>query len=617
MDSCVFFAAAIRTAPILIRPSQDIDFDDNNDDDGSITVTNSVANLADMIPRPAPVPAEDLSAKLESLTTTLVEEVNPLPESFVEEPSHDETTADLLSNDEISTDLEIADQDIVVEEIYVDVSPLSVPRSNMTHMMSNPTRVDVKIVTCSGLESIMEEDIAVEDPSRDDLDPIEPWTPDYKIPSINIIPPSQADPEDSARQLDLENGQEESEGTGGSYRDRYEGPQRDGDCDGYPNNYVAEVVPVSPQSPVRDDGTYRSPITKSGLIWSDTKDGDLGPLPFQPELEKPTKLVVDEEPSIEVAPEPIEEQQPTPAAPTQEVIESVPSPDHSPIPQSPHLSASSSIRTQALANTEDRCEGSSGNNRTCGPHSLEQLRFHCCSISKPGGHPKSWGDWEMKKHCIPNKSNLQVYQYVRPTDKDGENPTPRIAIDNLDATWFQKVNGVPSYRYVTEALEFFTTKRSRCWSGRVINGIEHTTVGYATVDFDTLDEAIRMFKELQGRRLRGHTWHWRLEFVDPQDETHGGRKVIRTGLVPDSVKQALAAELEASTRRPERPKRLDDVGTKPVVATRAPVRARRPQLCAPGRSLFAGAITTAVQDRRGKERPTQSSARAPRRPYGS
>lgn len=220
----------------------------------------------------------------------------------------------------------------------------------------------------------------------------------------------------------------------------------------------------------------------------------------------------------------------------------------------------------------------------------------------------------MKKDCAPNKSNLQESQFIFPTDEDGESPTVRIAIDNFDATWFQKVNGVPSYKYLTQALESFAVKHSRCWSGRMIDGIEYTHVGYAIVDFDSIGEAVRMFKELQGRRLRGHTWHWRLEFVDPEDDTHGGRKAAHTELVPDSVKKALAAELEASTRRQDGSGPANDVGT--VVATRPPVRPR-PQLSISGRSLFAGAMATVVQDRHTGEQSARSSARALRRPYES
>ena len=105
----------------------------------------------------------------------------------------------------------------------------------------------------------------------------------------------------------------------------------------------------------------------------------------------------------------------------------------------------------------------------------------------------------MGKACTPKKSSSQKPQFIY--------PTTRIAIDNFDATWFQKVKGAFSYKYLTEALESFAARHSECWRGRMISGIEYAAVGYATVDFDSVDEAVRVFKELQGRRLRGHTWH--------------------------------------------------------------------------------------------------------------
>lgn len=213
--------------------------------------------------------------------------------------------------------------------------------------------------------------------------------------------------------------------------------------------------------------------------------------------------------------------------------------------------------------------------------------------------------------CTPTRTHLRLQQFVRPTDRDGESPTTRIAIDNLDADWFRMAKGVLSYSYLTDAMKFFSTKSFQCWRARTIDGVEYPSIGYATVDFDSLDEAIRMFGALQGRRLRGPMWHWRLEFVDPNDETHGGRKVTRTKLVPDSVKQALAAEMEASTSR-GRDLVSEGAGAETVATMRPPVRVR-PQLSIAGRSLFAGAVANVVQDRRTEEQPAQPSTRAPNR----
>lgn len=335
------------------------------------------------------------------------------------------------------------------------------------------------------------------------------------------------------------------------------------------------------------------------------------------------KLFPVEEPVAEAVQELIEEPQPAPEAPAQKIVEPapavpVPSPNPSPcLKNPPHASRSYPIRTQESSNNEDRGEGSSQNGRTVESPRLQY--YHCCKLYRSDGRPDSWENWKFEKPeaCIPTKTHLQMWQFVRPTDKDGQNPTTRIAIDNLDADWFRVVEGTPSYNYLTEAMKYFSTKYFRCWRGRTIDGVEYSSIGYATVDFDSVDEAIRMFDELQGKRLRGHTWHWRLEFVDPKDDTHGGRKVIRTDLVPDSVKQALAAELEASTRRHGRSCSSGDTKTDTSVATRPPARVR-PQLSIGSRSLFSGAMANVVQDRHTEEQPVQPTTRVPhRRPYRS
>lgn len=314
------------------------------------------------------------------------------------------------------------------------------------------------------------------------------------------------------------------------------------------------------------------------------------------------------------------EEQSVPEVPAQEVVKPAPtapvrSPSPSPSPQNhPHVSRPHPIRALASVDNENRGEVSSRSDRAL---ETRPQYFHCCKLSRSDGRPKSWENWKIEKPaaCIPVKTHLQEWQFVRPKDEDGENPTTRIAIDNLDAHWFRVVGGVPSYNYLTEAMRFFTTKYFRCWRGRTIDGVEYPAIGYATVDFGSLDAATRMFDELQGRRLRGHTWHWRLEFVDPNDDTHGGRRVIRTELVSDSVKQALAAELEASTRRLGKSGRSDDAITDTSAIARPPARVR-PQLNVGGRSLFAGAMSNVVQDHHTEERPAQSRPRVlPRRPY--
>ena len=319
---------------------------------------------------------------------------------------------------------------------------------------------------------------------------------------------------------------------------------------------------------------------------------------------------------MEAAQQPVEG--PASEANVQEVAGLAPAepvPPTSPSPQSPpRATKSPHVRTKSSFDNGNHGEGSKRSAKTIGIPRLQY--FHCCKLYRSDGRPKSWKNWKLEKPaaCIPMKTNLQEWQFVPPTDKDGENPTIRIAIDNLDADWFRTVEGVLSYNYLTEAMGFFSTKSYRCWRGRTIGGVEYSSIGYATVDFDSIDEAVRMFVELQGRRLRGHTWHWRLEFVDPNDESHGGRKIIRTELVSESMKQALAAELEASTRKRGR---SNDTSTDTAGVRRPPTRVR-PQLSISGQSLFTGVMSNVVRDRQTEEKPARPTARSPhRRPHRS
>lgn len=619
---------------------------DDDDDDGSITITNSTVNLADPTTRSAPPPAEELVAKLERVTATLIKEAESLLEPFAEEvsviaPHSDDSAADLPSHDE---------------------------PSEATGVTVDPDYFDEMAVNGTGLKTGEVQD-EVDSPSQDELGrDVRSWIPDYVIPSITITPPSEVDPEESALQLDSEYEQESEGLIDPDFWDEYESASEHneselGSADYHSERPVTGVVVELPSSPVggRDD-PYHSPITTSGELWSDNEENDPGPLPHFggvthmevfDDLDSPTLEAcevanitecleaIDAVKETETQDSPIEDERPdtiaatskdpTAVGTTQQLVqeprlaleapvrevaeptrtELAPSTSVSFRPQSPSRTPRKHrTHSQASSDNQTRGEGSGQGRRSF--ESRPQY-FHCCKLSRSDGRPKSWENWKLENpaDCIPKQTSLQEWQFVCPTDNDSENPTTRIAIDNLDADRFRTLDGVLSYNYLTEAMGFFLTTSYRCWRGRTIEGIEYSSVGYATVDFESVGEAVRMFDELQGRRLRGHTWHWRLEFLDPRDESHGGRKIVRTELVPDSVKQALAAELEASTRRCGRPSHSDD-----TTRARFPTGAR-PQPSLGGRSLFAGAVSTVVQDRRAGEQPTKSAKRISRRPYRS
>ena len=261
------------------------------------------------MPCPVPVPAEELVARLKSVTDTSVDKVKAAPEPPVEEPSvtaspsddmlvdapsHDGPAMDLLSGDEPIADLGTVIQESAAEEIPVDVCPPSEPSPDTTDAIVGLAYVDEKTAD-TGLETVVEEDEAlVEDlPSQDDSEQdAEPWIPDYKVPTIIITPPSEVDPEDFAQQLGSEQEQEESEDIIGTDLEdelepesEHEESEYDDGCNlgyaEYPACQVFEIVSELPQNSVeaRVDA-YHSPITTTGMLWSDDEGGDLGPLPF-------------------------------------------------------------------------------------------------------------------------------------------------------------------------------------------------------------------------------------------------------------------------------------------------------------------------------------------------
>ena len=271
LDPCVSLAVAVRAGPALTGFLQDIELED--DDDGSTTVTNSIINLAEPS---VPVLTEELVAKLGSVTSASVEENKSFPEPPAEEPSaHGERTTVSPSDSRTSA------QESASQPIPVDGLTPSEPSPDMTDSTTVPVCVDQKIAASIRLELVVEEDETLagddlpsqEDPERD----VEPWVPDGEIPTIVISPPSEVDPED-----ELEPGYEEYEYDSDS----------DSELD-YPGDYpvhpVPDVVPELPSSPVeaKNDpcrSPCRSPIICTGMLWSDDKGIDLGPLPFTEEI---------------------------------------------------------------------------------------------------------------------------------------------------------------------------------------------------------------------------------------------------------------------------------------------------------------------------------------------
>lgn len=198
----------------------------------------------------------------------MIEKVRTSPEPLPEDSPITAATSD-DSRENLSLN------EPTVESPSVNALPPAEPGSDITDVVADPASADEKAAVDIDTETVTEEDETPADDnshSQGDSECFEPWTPNYPVPIISITPPSEVDPEDFAPEFDSEDEREECE---------YDDDELEflGDC---PDNSGAEVTVVwdSPSKAVetRDD-PCRSPITTSGMLWSDDEGDDLGPPP--------------------------------------------------------------------------------------------------------------------------------------------------------------------------------------------------------------------------------------------------------------------------------------------------------------------------------------------------
>ena len=150
-----------------------------------------------------------------------------------------------------------------------------------------------------------------------------------------------------------------------------------------------------------------------------------------------------------------------------------------------------------------------------------------CALQDGCFEPSSWDEFKIPASCHPRSTP----HFFPPRDSDMAKPTTRFAVDNVNP--FRHHSTEPNIPYVNEDIEsmfYFTgAKKVRCFDGRVIDGIVRYGVSYAVVDFDTVEDAIAVFRTFQGRRDYPDSFHLRLEFVDRGDKTFGGRLSKTTG----------------------------------------------------------------------------------------
>jgi RNA recognition motif. (a.k.a. RRM, RBD, or RNP domain) len=89
-----------------------------------------------------------------------------------------------------------------------------------------------------------------------------------------------------------------------------------------------------------------------------------------------------------------------------------------------------------------------------------------------------------------------------------------------------KLNARFSYVPLETALAPFGPSSVDCFGPRQERGVSLSALCYGIVDFPSVDQATKAFNHLQGRRIGSREMHWRLEFLDPADESCGGRKDV-------------------------------------------------------------------------------------------
>lgn len=144
-----------------------------------------------------------------------------------------------------------------------------------------------------------------------------------------------------------------------------------------------------------------------------------------------------------------------------------------------------------------------------------------CALQDGSFEPSSWDEFKIPVSCRP----CPTLHFFPPRDSDMAKPTTRFVVDNINP--FRHHSTEPNIPYVNEDIEamfYFTgAKNVRCFDGRVVNGVVRYSISYAVVDFDTVEDAIAVFRTFQGRKDYPDSFHLRLEFVDREDKTFGGR----------------------------------------------------------------------------------------------
>jgi hypothetical protein len=135
----------------------------------------------------------------------------------------------------------------------------------------------------------------------------------------------------------------------------------------------------------------------------------------------------------------------------------------------------------------------------------------------------------------------------------------RLAVDNLThprSSHYLLPNQPAHHLTLSHVFEPFGSIAQRCFLSRIHDGVIIYKSAFGVVDFRSGEEAFGAFLAMQGRRIQGEKAHWRLEFLDPEDETFGDRLPIIYSEPPlELIRQldVVARELGRSEDAPSPP----------------------------------------------------------------
>jgi hypothetical protein len=160
----------------------------------------------------------------------------------------------------------------------------------------------------------------------------------------------------------------------------------------------------------------------------------------------------------------------------------------------------------------------------------------CCALAAHDFVPESWNTYRWPP-CWTSKCRF------KPKDTDSTLKSTRLAVDNID---FMKCNGVRpgirfAYQPLEKALAQFNPSKVDCFNPRLDGTAHLTAFCYGIVDFQNVEQASRAFRYLQGRRVAKSETHWRLEFLDPEDQSCGGRRFIEKSQRRRVLKQGVGS----------------------------------------------------------------------------